>query len=145
MSKRHFERLKKLKFEFQENDEFIIIPNFLSEDIVAKMQLELEKIKEDVHRSYIPNHKKGGSIPRTTLKKKSPLFTSIYESEKIQEFFKQITDRDLFPCPGRDLHACALYLYTEEGDHIDYHFDTSYYNGDRYTALLGIINRSRSI
>jgi hypothetical protein len=46
------------------------------------------------------------------------------------------------PCPDRDLHACALYFYTEPGDHIGFHYDTSYYQGARYTVLLGLVQRS---
>ena len=43
-----------------------------------------------------------------------------------------------------DPHSCALYFYTEPGDHIGFHFDTSYYRGARYTVLLGLIERSSS-
>ena len=47
-------------------------------------------------------------------------------------------------CPDDDPHACALYFYTEPGDHIGYHYDTSYYKGDRYTVLLGLRDQSSS-
>jgi hypothetical protein len=36
-----------------------------------------------------------------------------------------------------------LYYYTEPGDHIGYHYDTSYYKGARYTILLGLLDQSR--
>lgn len=36
----------------------------------------------------------------------------------------------------------ALYFYTQEGDHIGYHYDSSFYKGRRYTILLGLINHS---
>ena len=44
---------------------------------------------------------------------------------------------DLHLCPDEDPHACALYFYTEAGDHMGYHYDTSYYTGARYTVLFG--------
>jgi len=47
-------------------------------------------------------------------------------------------------CPDNDPHACALYYYTEPGDHIGFHYDTSYYKGARYTVLLGLVQRSES-
>ena len=50
----------------------------------------------------------------------------------------------LLVCPEDDPHACALYYYTEPGDHIGYHYDTSYYKGARYTVLLGLVDRSPS-
>jgi len=39
--------------------------------------------------------------------------------------------------PDDDPHAYALYFYTRAGDHIGWHYDTSYYAGRRYTLLLG--------
>jgi hypothetical protein len=48
------------------------------------------------------------------------------------------------PCPERDLHACALYSYTEPGDHIGFHYDTSYYRDRRYTVLIGLQDDSTS-
>jgi hypothetical protein len=47
-------------------------------------------------------------------------------------------------CPEDDPHSCALYYYTEPGDYIGYHYDTSYYRGARYTVLLGIVQNSPS-
>ena len=44
--------------------------------------------------------------------------------------------------PPDDPHAYALYFYTRPGDHIGWHYDTSYYAGRRYTVLLGVIDRS---
>ena len=44
--------------------------------------------------------------------------------------------------PPDDPHAYALYYYTRPGDHIGWHYDTSYYAGRRYTLLLGVIDDS---
>jgi hypothetical protein len=46
--------------------------------------------------------------------------------------------------PASDPHAYALYHYSEVGDHIGWHYDTSYYRGARYTVLLGIVDDSSS-
>lgn len=42
----------------------------------------------------------------------------------------------------RPPHTYALYYYTEAGDHIGWHYDTSYYRGKRYTVLFGLEDRS---
>lgn len=47
-------------------------------------------------------------------------------------------------CPDRDPHACALYAYTEAGDHMGFHYDNSSYKGRRYTVLFGLRERSSS-
>lgn len=36
----------------------------------------------------------------------------------------------------------ALYFYTEVGDHIGYHYDSSFYKGTRYTVLVGLVEKS---
>jgi len=48
----------------------------------------------------------------------------------------------LRPCPEEDPHAYALYYYTRAGDHIGWHYDTSYYEGRRYTLLIGVMDDS---
>jgi hypothetical protein len=48
----------------------------------------------------------------------------------------------LQPSPVEDPHAYALYFYTRPGDHIGWHYDTSYYAGRRYTLLLGVVDES---
>ncbi|KAF1054714.1 MAG: hypothetical protein GAK41_00526 [Burkholderia gladioli] len=44
--------------------------------------------------------------------------------------------------PADDPHGYALYYYTKPGDHIGWHYDTSYYDGRRYTLLIGVIDES---
>ncbi|MER3425147.1 MAG: 2OG-Fe(II) oxygenase, partial [Nitrospiraceae bacterium] len=56
----------------------------------------------------------------------------------------RLAGANLMLCPDHDPHACALYYYTEPGDHIGFHYDTSYYKGARYTILMGLIDRSPS-
>ena len=53
-----------------------------------------------------------------------------------------IAGERLLSSPPDDPHAYALYFYTRAGDHIGWHYDTSYYVGRRYTVLLGVIDRS---
>jgi len=47
-------------------------------------------------------------------------------------------------CPTDDPHAYGLYYYTEPGDRIGFHYDTSHYAGSRYTVLVGLVNRSKA-
>jgi len=41
-----------------------------------------------------------------------------------------------------DPNACSLLMYTNKGDHIEWHLDYSNYYGDRYVALLTIVNEN---
>ena len=60
------------------------------------------------------------------------------------DFLSRLAGARLLLCPDDDPHACALYFYTEPGDHIGFHYDTSYYKGARYTVLIGLVERSSS-
>jgi hypothetical protein len=66
----------------------------------------------------------------------------LYRSAAFLTFLSRLTDAKLMLCPENDPHSCALYYYTEAGDHIGFHYDTSYYKGARYTILMGLVDRS---
>jgi hypothetical protein len=91
---------------------------------------------------YFPKHKKGGSVSYHTLAAKAPVFLDLYRSPAFIAFISRLVGVAVTPCPGDDPHACALYFYTEPGDHIGFHYDTSYYKGARYTILMGRVQRS---
>lgn len=131
-----------LKNLYTEQDESLVIENFLPEEILNDILARLPELKSSIHRNYIPGHKKGGSISRFDLDKKIPVIPQLYQSRSLWKFLEFLSDRRLLSCPENDPHTYALYYYTEEGDHIGYHYDTSYYNDSRYTLLFGLVNDS---
>jgi hypothetical protein len=108
------------------------------------MVADVERVRPFVHRNYLPRHKKGGSVSYHTLVEQAPAIIALYRSAAFRAFLEGVTGRRLLPCPESDPHACALYFYTEPGDHIGFHYDTSYYRGARFTILVGLIERSSS-
>ncbi len=133
---------KEQKKVFLDQGEMLVIENFLPEIILQEITNLLPKIEKNVHRNYIPGHKKGGSVSRFDLDKKIPGILQLYQSQSFREFLEYLSDRSLLNCPENDPHTYALYYYTEEGDHIGYHYDTSYYKDSRYTLLLGLVDDS---
>ena len=131
--------MEQLRDEFAAHDEFIKIDNFLPSSLVDEILTTLPKLDPLVHRNYIPRHKKGGSISRYDLDRTAPRIAELYSAEVLTEFLQAICGRDLNFCPANDPHTYALYYYTEPGDHISYHYDTSYYQGARYTVLIGLV------
>jgi len=73
---------------------------------------------------------------------KAPRFLDLYRSGAFLEFLSRLVRAKLSLCPENDPHSCALYYYTEPGDHIGFHYDTSYYKGARYTILMGLVDKS---
>jgi hypothetical protein len=105
---------------------------------------EVDRVRPAINRNYIPRHKKGGSVSAYTLRGQAPAIVTLYESPAFLDFVRAVTGVPVERCPAADPHACALYYYTEPGDHIGFHYDTSYYKGARYTVLVGLVERSSS-
>lgn len=129
---------------YREQNEFVFLDRFLPQEVVDHLLSEVDPTRTDVHRNYIPGHKKGGSVSYYTLIRKAPAILTVYRSPAFMDFLSRLAGVRLLPCPDTDPHACALYFYTEPGDHIGFHYDTSYYKGARYTVLLGLIQRTES-
>jgi hypothetical protein len=136
--------LDDLRATYWAQSEFLFLPKFLPDSLLALLQADVDTVRPLVHRNYIPRHKQGGSVSAYALRERAPAITLLYGSATLQRFVREIVKAPVVPCPERDPHAYALYFYTRPGDHIGFHYDTSYYEGPRYTVLIGLIERSSS-
>ncbi len=128
---------------YWDQNECTFLEQFLPTAVVEQYLMpEVERLKPLLHRNYIPKHKKGGSVSYYLVKEKAPAFMALYKSPAFIDFVSQLVQAPVMPCPEDDPHACALYFYTEPGDHIGFHYDTSYYKGARYTILMGLVQKS---
>ncbi len=135
--------VERLSREYWEQNEFLYLKQFLPRTFVeAALVPQAQGVKGDLNRNYIPGHKKGGSVSYYTVIEKAPRFLEFYRSDAFRQFLNRLVKADLRLCPENDPHSCALYYYTEPGDHIGFHYDTSYYKGARYTILMGLVDRS---
>lgn len=135
--------VERARREYWDQNECLFLERFLPPEVVERHLLpEVDKLRPNVHRNYIPGHKKGGAISHYTLSEKAPLFLALYKSPAFIDFVSRLTGARVQPCPDGDPHACALYFYTEPGDHMGFHYDNSYYKGDRYTILMGLVQRT---
>ena len=130
--------------EYWAQDEFLVIPGFLPGAALAPLQDDVRRLEPDLNRNYIPRHKKGGSVSHFAIADEGPALLAFYHSERFRRFLSGLVRAPLQLCPDEDPHACALYFYTERGDHMGYHYDTSYYKGARYTVLFGLVQESSS-
>ena len=134
--------LEAMTREFNDANQLIVIPNFIPSIIVDELCSTLPRLESSVHRNFIPKYKKGGSISRYDLDRHAPVFGDLYRSPALRAYFNNLAKQTLIDCPLDDPHTYALYYYTEPGDHIGYHYDTSYYKGARYTVLIGLVDDS---
>jgi hypothetical protein len=134
--------LKDTRRCYRDQSEFVVLERFLSQPMVDQLLYEVDLLTPDVNRNYIPGHKKGGSVSFYALLNQAPAILSLYRSPAWLMFLSRLVNAPLMLCPEDDPHSCALYYYTQPGDHIGFHFDTSYYKGKRYTVLIGLVERS---
>jgi hypothetical protein len=134
--------LPALRGEFDRHGAFISRQTFLPSDLTAMLVAAAEALASSVHRNYLPRHKQGGSISRHVIDARTPAIAELYRAPALIDWLSAIAGEPLQPSPPDDPHAYALYYYTRAGDHIGWHYDTSYYRGRRYTVLLGVIDES---
>jgi hypothetical protein len=136
--------LDAVRATYRAQNEFVYLERLFPDAVIAPMVEEVERARPAINRNYIPRHKKGGSVSSYTLRAQTPAILTLYQSPAFLDFVRAVTGQPAQPCPEGDPHACALYYYTEPGDHIGFHFDTSYYKGTRFTVLVGLVERSSS-
>ncbi|OGL13870.1 MAG: 2OG-Fe(II) oxygenase [Candidatus Rokubacteria bacterium RIFCSPLOWO2_12_FULL_71_22] len=133
-----------LRKAYREQNEFVYVERWLPASLVERLVADVDRVRPTIHRNYIPRHKKGGSVSYFTLVEQAPTIIALYRSPAFLRLLSEITGARVQQCPAADPHSCALYFYTEPGDHIGFHYDTSYYRSARYTVLVGLIERSSS-
>jgi hypothetical protein len=134
--------LPALRREYAQQGAFLYLADFLPADTTAQLIDAVAAVKPSVNRNYLPGHKQGGSVSRHTIDELAPAIAELYRSPALMQWLQQLTGQRLQASPPADPHAYALYFYTKAGDHIGWHYDTSYYAGRRYTLLLGVIDQS---
>jgi alkylated DNA repair dioxygenase AlkB len=131
-----------LRREFVSQGAFLYLEDFLPRELTDSLIAAVATVQSSVNRNYLPGHKQGGSVSRHTIDRMAPSIAKLYRSPELMHFLEGLAGERLQVSPADDPHAYALYFYTRPGDHIGWHYDTSYYAGRRYTLLLGVIDRS---
>jgi len=129
---------------YWEQGEFLAWECLMPKSLIEEFMGEVDGVRQKINRNFIPKHKKGGSVSYYLLQESAPAILALYQNAEWVRLLSHIAGVPLLLCPDEDPHACALYFYTEPGDHIGYHYDTSYYKGARYTVLIGLRDQSSS-
>lgn len=133
---------RSLRGEFVRQGAFLYLSDFLTPDVTAQLVSAVAAVEPAINRNYLPGHKQGGSVSRHTIDQLAPFIGELYRSPALISALEQLAGERLQLSPADDPHAYALYFYTRPGDHIGWHYDTSYYAGRRYTVLLGVLDQS---
>lgn len=100
--------LEALEFErvhrrYWEQNECVVLERFLPAEVLAYSLLpEVEPLRADVHRNYLPRHKKGGSVSYYTLVEKAPAVLTLYRHPALIDFLSRLVGAPVMPCPEGD-------------------------------------------
>ncbi len=121
----------------------VVLTGFLPERLFTALKVEAERLVSP-ERSYVPTHKKGGTIAYETLIASAPEIVSFYQSPRFIEIISRITGERLVPTPIYDQSSLSVLVYERPGDHIGWHYDHNFYRGRHFTVLIALDNRGRA-
>lgn len=112
----------------------------LSDADFRAIAAEIERLSR-TERSFVPTHKKGGTVAYETLCVAAPEVVALYQSAMLRELVSRIVGAGVVPTPLHDQSSCSVLFYERPGDHIGWHYDHNFYQGRHFTVLLAIVNR----
>jgi len=112
----------------------------LSDADFRAVAAEIERLS-GTERSFVPTHKKGGTVAYETLCVAAPRVVALYQSATFQDLVSRIVGVRVVPTPLHDQSSCSVLVYERPGDHIGWHYDHNFYKGRHFTVLLPILNR----
>jgi hypothetical protein len=118
------------------------LDNVLPRDEFACLVAEVEELVE-TERSYLPAHKKGGTVAYETLAREAPSLIELYRSQALRALISDIVKLRIETTPLHDQSSCSVLFYEKPGDHIGWHYDHNFYRGRHFTVLIPMINRGR--
>jgi hypothetical protein len=126
-----------------ERDRLIRAENFLNSATLEKLRAESLANTGRVIRSYVPTHKKGGTVSYEKIHYHAPGCLAVYHSPKVRSWISNVVGAPVVPTANHDQSSCSLLVYDQEGDHINWHYDHNFYNGRHFTVLVSLHNRSQ--
>jgi hypothetical protein len=115
------------------------VPDFLPAGVFARLRDDILKLQA-AERSFVPAHKKGGTIAYEALIERAPSVVAYYQSAELMGFFSSAVREDVSPTPVDDQSSLSVLVYDRPADRIGWHYDHDFYRGRHFTALLPIVN-----
>jgi len=117
------------------------VPGVLTAEGVERLGAEALAAGGHVERSFIPTHKQGGTVSYENVHRHAPLALAVYHSPALRDWLSRIIGARVGPTANHDQSSCSLLVYTQPGDHIDWHFDHNFYRGRHFTVLICLVNQ----
>ena len=112
--------------------------NGLTKNKEIQKRVNISTFPETISNCALPN-KKGITISTTNIVKYSPNLIKFYQNDLCKLVSTKLK-LNVFPTDLNLPTSCALLIYENEGDWINWHYDYNYYDGRFFTLLIPITN-----
>lgn len=128
-------------FRVEEKDGIYIARDFLTP---AYFELLKSKFDDKAYKSRNFGVKKGAGVDFVQMHQDETYrdLLVLYYSEELTTAVSNIMKKPIQRTPLSDPNAESVIAYVDENDNINWHLDTSNYYGDRYVALITLINEN---
>lgn len=130
------------KYIVSNSNEIIIVNDFLQNQYFQYIRSQFNNEKFE-SRDFLVRKASGINFFNLHKEKYNGIL-EIYYSNEILSLLGNILKKPVQRISLGDPNACSLLMYTNKGDHIDWHLDYSNYYGDRYVVLFTIVNENKA-
>jgi hypothetical protein len=124
-------------------DYLAVVPELLPAETLETLRAEAERLAGP-ERSFVPAHKKGGTIAYETLIAAAPAIVALYQAADFLDVISRIVGVRVQPTPIEDQSSLSVLVYDKPGDHIGWHYDHNFYRGRHFTVLIALTNTGRA-
>jgi hypothetical protein len=125
---------KEFKIILDKNIKNDINKILLNKDLSKKVVIKI--YPENILNCALPN-KSGITISTINILNNSTSIINFYQND-LCKIISKLTNLKLYPTDLSYPTSCALLIYNEENDWINWHYDYNYYNGRFFTVLIPI-------
>ena len=112
--------------------------NDLTNNKIIQKRVNISTFPETIFNCALPN-KKGITISTNNIVEYAPNIINFYQNDLCKLVSTNLKLK-LFPTDLNLPTSCALLIYENEGDWINWHYDYNYYDGRFFTLLIPITN-----
>ena len=124
-------------------DRLAVVPDLLPAAAFAVLRAEAERLVAP-ERSFVPTHKKGGTVAYETLIAAAPAIVAFYHAADFHDLISRLVGVRVQPTPLHDQSSLSVLVYNKPGDHIGWHYDHNFYRGRHFTVLIAMANEGNA-
>jgi hypothetical protein len=124
-------------------DRLAVVTDLLPAEAFATLRAEAERLVGP-ERSFVPTHKKGGTVAYETLIAAAPAIVALYHAADLKGFISRVVGVGVEATPIHDQSSLSVLVYDKPGDHIGWHYDHNFYRGRHFTVLIALANEGRA-